>query len=144
MLFTAAHDLLTPDGQLIITTPNPWAPGRVAAGQRGDCWENVDHIMYAFPSGIAELAERHGLVLSEAATTAPASSLPSGPRDLARSVGRRLRGKAWASVGYATRGPERVVPIKGRSRPWAAHGKRRAMFVGGTFVYVVRRPTTGV
>ena len=56
MLFTAARDLLGPQGELLITTPNPWAPHRVAAGQRGDCWENADHIMFAFPSGIAELA----------------------------------------------------------------------------------------
>ncbi|MEO7268505.1 MAG: class I SAM-dependent methyltransferase [Knoellia sp.] len=140
MLFTAARDLLSPDGQLIITTPNPWTPARVAAGQRGDCWENVDHIMFAFPSGIAELAERHDLVLSEATTTAPTSSRSSGLRDLARTVRRRVRGTGWASVGFATRGPESVVRIDGGKRVLPTRGPRTPMFVGGTFVYVVRRP----
>jgi 2-polyprenyl-3-methyl-5-hydroxy-6-metoxy-1,4-benzoquinol methylase len=59
MLFQAASELLADEGQLIVTTPNPWAPHRVRAGQRGDCWENTDHILFAFPSGMAELADRH-------------------------------------------------------------------------------------
>ena len=61
MLFEVARDLLSPTGEMILTTPNPWAPARVAAGQRGEVWENADHILFAFPSGVAELAERHGL-----------------------------------------------------------------------------------
>ncbi|MEZ5167609.1 MAG: methyltransferase domain-containing protein [Acidimicrobiales bacterium] len=48
-------------------------PGR-AAGNRV---ENVDHIVYAFPSGIAELAERRGLELVEAATTADRGPEPA-------------------------------------------------------------------
>src|SRR5687768_5706364 len=51
MLFTLARDALSEGGQLIITTPNPYAPARVRAGQLGIVWENVDHIAYAFPSG---------------------------------------------------------------------------------------------
>ena len=138
MLFTAARDLLGPQGELLITTPNPWAPHRVAAGQRGDCWENADHIMFAFPSGIAELAERHGLVLAEATTT-QAQSPSRQPLEVARQVRRRLRGTAWLRLGIATRGPEKSVRIEaGPSLP-AARGPRGAVFVGETFVYVVRR-----
>lgn len=141
MLFGTAKDLLATNGQLIITTPNPWAPHRVQAGQRGDCWENVDHIMFAFPSGVAELAERHGLVLAEAATTSPESSGSPRPMDVARQVRRRLRGNGWSRVGFATRGPEGTVRIRGRRLPGAALGPRGALFVGETFIYVVRRPT---
>lgn len=140
MLFSAARDLLTPDGELVVTTPNPWAPHRVRAGQRGDCWENTDHILFAFPSGMAELAERNGLVLSEAATTSPRGLLPPGPRELAKAARRRLRGASWQRAGFATTGADRTVGIPGR-RPLARvlrRGDRR--FIGETFVYVIRRP----
>lgn len=140
MLFTAAVDLLTEDGQLIITTPNPWAPHRVAAGQRGDCWENADHILFAFPSGLAELAERHGLVLSEAMTTTP-DKPGRGPREVLRRLRRRVRGTGWVRVGYATRGPESVVRIAAAPVQPRGAGERGALFIGETFVYVVRRPT---
>ena len=138
MLFTAARDLLAPEGELIITTPNPWAPHRVAAGQRGDCWENADHILFAFPSGIAELADRHGLVLAEAMTTRRAVA-SRRPLDMARQLRRRLRGTDWWQMGYATRGAEVPVRIPG-SRPLPApRGPGGRVFVGETFVYVVRR-----
>ncbi|WP_169744236.1 class I SAM-dependent methyltransferase [Knoellia aerolata] len=139
MLFRAARDLLADGGELIVTTPNPWAPHRVRAGQRGDCWENTDHILFAFPSGMAELAERYGLVLSEAATTSPRRVLPSGFRGVARSARRRLRGTAWVRTGYATMGDGRVVDVPGRMRLSGAR-TGRARFIGETFVYVVRRP----
>ncbi|KRE43461.1 class I SAM-dependent methyltransferase [Knoellia sp. Soil729] len=139
MLFTSARDLLTADGELIITTPNPWAPHRVAAGQRGDCWENADHILFAFPSGIAELAERHGLVLAEATTTTPDSSSVRTPRQLAKAVRRRVRGTGWVRVAFATQGPEGVVRVPRRPTLKPARGARPATFVGETFVYVVKR-----
>ena len=139
MLFTAARDLLTPEGQLVITTPNPWAPHRVAAGQRGDCWENVDHIMFAFPSGVAELAERHGLVLAEAMTTTPQPSAPRTPRQLAKSARRRLRGTGWVRAAFSTRGPETVVRVSPRPSLQYPGGTRPVTFVGETFIYVVAR-----
>ena len=139
MLFTTARDLLSEAGELIITTPNPWAPHRVAAGQRGDCWENADHILFAFPSGVAELAERHGLVLAEATTTT-AERQPRGPRAMVRRVRRRLRGTGWVRVGFATRGPEQVVRVSGWPVQPPAAGARGALFVGETSIYVVRRP----
>lgn len=144
MLFQAARDLLSASGELVITTPNPWAPARVRAGQRGDVWENVDHILFAFPSGVAELAERHGLVLAEAATTSVVRSGPGNPREALRTVRRRARGRQWLSVGFATQGTPRVVRVApGLLRQLVGSLPRRdRRFVGGTFVYVVRRPSS--
>lgn len=62
-LLTFAMKVLGPGGTLVVTTPNPYAPGRVRAGQRGAVIENVDHVVYAFPSGIAEMADRTGMRL---------------------------------------------------------------------------------
>jgi len=62
-IFEGAAQVLTSDGRLVLTTPNPYAPWRVRAGQQGVVWENADHVSYLFPSGIAELADRHGFAL---------------------------------------------------------------------------------
>lgn len=141
MLFEAAQALLSDSGELVITTPNPWSPARVRAGQRGDVWENVDHILFAFPSGVAELAERHGLVLAEAATTSPVRSWPRAPREVLRATRRRVLGRRWLSVGFATQGSPRVVRIAAGPlrRAAGALPRRDRRFEGGTFVYVVRR-----
>jgi len=138
MLFKAARELLTPEGELILTTPNPYAPQRVRAGQRGVCWENTDHIMYAFPSGVAELADRNGLTLAEATTTRPKNRLPSTVREPLKSLKRRIRGTIWIPAGIATDGTLR--PIRLREGRHVFHGRgRSARFVGETFIYVVRR-----
>lgn len=140
MLFDVASKALAPNGELIITTPNPYAPHRVRAAQLGIVWENVDHILYAFPSGIAELAERHGLVLAEAATTN--DSVRLSLKDGLRAVKRRIRGRQWHNVGYATLGKRRVRSVGFGMIGATAHGMwwpgRR--FLGETFVYVVKRP----
>ena len=68
-LLTFASSVLSPGGLLALTTPNPYAPWRVRAGQVGHVWENVDHVQYLFPAGIAELANRTGFTLLEARTT---------------------------------------------------------------------------
>lgn len=138
MLFRTAADALTSDGELILTTPNPYSPRRVRAGQLGIVWENVDHIVYAFPSGIAELAERHGLVLAEAATT----DTPTPRVSLRRRLARTVRGSHWRTVGIGTNGSARQIapdagPL-GRALRRLARPRRR--FVGETFVYVIRRP----
>lgn len=122
MLFRAAHLLLAPGGQLFSTTPYPWAPHRVRAGKRGECFKNPDHIVFAMPSGAAELAERARLCLSEAATTAP----PARPAPLLggvkRAVAQRLRGSSWVRAGYGKQGANRTIVISSAGlRPnWAA------------------------
>lgn len=139
MLFSVARDALGRDGQLIITTPNPYAPHRVRAAQLGIVWENVDHILYAFPSGIAELAERHGLVLAEAATTRDDLQRPMVER--LRALKRRWNGRQWRNVGFATIGSRRVAAVGfgacGRVLRGLWWPRRR--FRGETFVYVVKR-----
>lgn len=62
-LFDAARRLLLPGGRFVITSPNPfeiWEVVRQAIG-RGNT--SVDHVLFAFPSSVAELAQRHGLSL---------------------------------------------------------------------------------
>lgn len=62
-LLEAAAELLTSDGRLVLTTPNPYACWRVFQNLRGRPVENVDHALLLSPWGIVELAERAGLVL---------------------------------------------------------------------------------
>ncbi|WP_353953742.1 class I SAM-dependent methyltransferase [Knoellia sp. S7-12] len=140
MLFESGKQLLADDGELIVTTPNPWAPHRVRAGQRGECWENADHILFAFPSGMAELADRHGLVLSEAATTTPEPLVPSKPREFAKEVRRRLLGRAWVRSGFATKGTPRTLSVPARGKLRRTLRLPGRPFVGETFVYVLRPP----
>lgn len=137
MLFRAARELLDPAGSLIITTPNPYAPHRVKAGQLGLCWENADHIVYAFPSGVAELAERHDLVLTEAATTGRKSRRRRTTRDVAKRVRQRIRGTNWTSVGFITQQGE-LAPTRVPSGDHRLGLRRPGRFVGETFIYVVR------
>jgi 2-polyprenyl-3-methyl-5-hydroxy-6-metoxy-1,4-benzoquinol methylase len=140
MLFRVARAGLAPDGELILTTPNPYAPHRVRAGQLGVAWENVDHIVYAFPSGIAELAERHGLLLTEAAVTA--EETVRRPSRRVRQLLRWARGRRWLTVGFATVGTRRVqrVVYGGAGRLLRGMVRPRRQFVGETFIYVIRRP----
>jgi 2-polyprenyl-3-methyl-5-hydroxy-6-metoxy-1,4-benzoquinol methylase len=63
-LLAFAMRVLRPGGQLVVTTPNPYAPWRGRAGRGGAVLENVDHVVYAFPSGIAEMADRTGMHLA--------------------------------------------------------------------------------
>lgn len=64
-LFAAAKRLLLPGGRLVMTTPNAyyWKQIRNHMGLRKERCESVDHVTFLFPSGMAELAERSGLVL---------------------------------------------------------------------------------
>ena len=60
MLMENARKVLRSDGRLILTSPNPYSIHLIGYYARGRVEENVDHIVYYFPSGIAELADRHG------------------------------------------------------------------------------------
>jgi 2-polyprenyl-3-methyl-5-hydroxy-6-metoxy-1,4-benzoquinol methylase len=138
MLFRTAAEALAPDGEMIVSTPNPYAPHRVRAAQLGIVWENVDHVLYAFPSGMAELCERHGLVLAEAMVTARPPAPPLA--DLPKRLSRRMQGRQWATVGVATIGPRAVRRVEfgpiGRAARGLSWPKRQ--FTGETFIYVIR------
>jgi len=94
-LFDFAAEILRPGGRLVITTPNPYTPARVRAAHLRDVWENVDHVAFSFPSGIAELAERAGMRLVQAGTS---TSVPLTAA-LARSVKDLLKGVVKKVVG---------------------------------------------
>lgn len=143
MLFATAAQALTADGELIMTTPNPFAPARVRSGQRGDVWENVDHVMYAFPSGVAELASRHGLILAEAFTTKPAGPKLTSP---VRWLKRTIRKSHWHRRGYATTAGavrpvvlDRLDTFDWLRTKFADRTTSNHRFVGETFIYVVQR-----
>jgi len=91
-----ARTSLVPGGFLVVTTPNPYAPWRVRCGHMRIVWENVDHVAYFFPSGMAELADRAGLQLCTWATVRSSEedlqSLRKSARDLLRAVANRSRG----------------------------------------------------
>lgn len=146
VLFRLAERVLAPEGQMIVTTPNPYAPHRVRAARRGVVWENVDHVIYAFPSGMAELSERHDLQLLEAATVSGATR--SAPRDWIGAVKRRLQGTQWTQLGFTSLGYRKVARVDRGIVDHALSRLRRPrpMFTGETFLYVVGRPEgrTGV
>ena len=83
-LFSAAAQLLPIGGQFLLTTPNPYAPWRSNAGLVGKVWENVDHVVYLFPSGVAELAERNGFDLTQFGTVNWGQTPDLSPRLLTR------------------------------------------------------------
>jgi 2-polyprenyl-3-methyl-5-hydroxy-6-metoxy-1,4-benzoquinol methylase len=64
-LFAFARQHLTPGGQLMLSTPNPYYLTRVIQFLRARDHESVDHTAIYFPSAVAELAERAGLRLEE-------------------------------------------------------------------------------
>jgi SAM-dependent methyltransferase len=144
-LLASARELLRPGGKLVITTPNPFSPRRARAGALGHTWENVDHVVYAFPSGIAEMADRTGLVLRKFGTV----GWP-GHRPLAVDVTRS--GRTWLRAARARLRGQRAVPRRGRlGLPLPAHWlspadivlhrtRGRRGMLGETSVYVLRRP----
>lgn len=62
-LFQLARRNLVPGGRLIVTTPNPYYLGRIRDALLGRSRDNADHVSLWWPSGIAEMADRHGLRL---------------------------------------------------------------------------------
>jgi len=64
-LLKAARKMLLPGGRLVLTTPNPYFASRVRDSVTGRFHESVDHVTFLFPSGVAELAEREGLMLDK-------------------------------------------------------------------------------
>ena len=141
----SCRELLRPGGKLVVTTPNPFSPRRARAGALGITWENVDHVLYAFPSGMAELADRTGLRLARFGTVGwPGHrSGPALMRDsltqLATAVSKRLKGqRARTSRGRLDLPlqPSWIAPLD-----VVLHLVRgRRQMLGETAIYVLRRP----
>jgi SAM-dependent methyltransferase len=148
-LLEFARGLLRPGGQLLLTTPNPFALWRARAGQIRLVWESVDHATYMFPSGIAEMASRTGMVLRTCTTV--------DHRDP-----RIVRGAAFQSPAIAAlrrarrkyrhhRDQEPVgrfglgLPTTYLSPPeWLLHSLRRTFGqLGETSIYLLERAGTG-
>lgn len=100
MLFVNARSVLRPGGRLILTTPNPYCLRLIAANLRGLVTENVDHIVYYFPSGIAELADRHGWTLETYRGARDASSQRTARRRIASLASRLFTADAtcWTYI----------------------------------------------
>jgi SAM-dependent methyltransferase len=146
-LLSAAREVLKPKGKLVITTPNPYAPHRVRAGMRGVTWENVDHVQYLFPSGMAEMADRTGLVLTKFGTVGQPTRL-SAPKAMVGSL------KALAKAARERRHGKRSRIPKGRlSLPLSSHWQspldvlltavRGDAMAHETSIYVLTKPAKG-
>ena len=144
-LLDMAEKVLRPGGELLVTTPNPYAPHRQRAAVTGKTWENVDHVIYAFPSGMAEMADRAGLVLSRFGTVGwPAPTnlrqiTVQSFRDLAKALKARTRGqrdprsdtKLGLTVPNYWLSPLDVLLVFAR---------RRRRMLGETSIYVLTKP----
>lgn len=140
-LLSFAMQVLAPGGRLVATTPNPYAPGRVRAGQRGSVAENVDHVVYAFPSGMAEMADRTGMQLVLASTIDP---------PFTATESRSAKALVVASLQWALgrRSPEPIgrlaLPLRAQYlTPLDAltiRYRRSLDRIGETSVYVLEKP----
>jgi SAM-dependent methyltransferase len=102
-LFDAACALLAPGGRFVLSTPNPYAVWRVWQHLRGRVHENVDHVLFSTPDGVAELAARSGLRLDRfAGIHAPLPGLKAAvvQRLVLSSRGRLVPEAACESVLY--------------------------------------------
>jgi 2-polyprenyl-3-methyl-5-hydroxy-6-metoxy-1,4-benzoquinol methylase len=149
-LFAMAADLLVPGGSLAVTTPNPYAPWRARAGQLGLTWENVDHLTYLFPSGLAEMAERHGFRLERVSTSGThrsADSVVASIEILLKAIARRVLRRPADPFEYPPTGrfvlqlpPAYVNPLEWlvlRRRSALGHCGEHAFY---TFVRVAGAP----
>lgn len=127
-LFDFAASLLGSDGLLLLTTPNPFALQRVAAGRRGFNRDNCDHVVLAFPSGIVELAERTGFELVTHSTTPLRRRRLTAVQALRSELG-RLRRLTW-NRPYAV---PPLLDVLGSWRRWDGG------LLGETAIYLCRR-----
>jgi 2-polyprenyl-3-methyl-5-hydroxy-6-metoxy-1,4-benzoquinol methylase len=140
-LFDLAAASLAPGGRLVITTPNPFALHRTRSGWRRASWENVDHLAWAFPSGVVELASRSGLVL-EAALTCGANSdgsLGGLLRTWRRGIRRRVSLAARSRTLPSKHLKDLELPL-GAILGAVLVGARGSEWLGETAIYVCRLP----
>jgi 2-polyprenyl-3-methyl-5-hydroxy-6-metoxy-1,4-benzoquinol methylase len=128
-LMGGAAALLADGGILILTTPNPYALPRWRGGHLVQVWENVDHVTYLFPSGIAELGERTGLELLEFSAPLLTSRWKLAGHTIKRPILRLLNSTPLP--------PNYFGPID-----FLATLTRRRWFMGETSVYVLRKTST--
>lgn len=126
------------DGEVLVSTPNPFAPHRSRLGRRMVAWENADHLFYLFPYGMMELGERAGLQLAGITSCNHHRSL----RSLPFAIGDQIRSAAHRLRHVRRRGcPTELMPT--RATPWEwlrlRLGGELAMS-GETLVYQFRRP----
>jgi len=57
--------MIAPGGAILLSSPNPYQLSNLLGFLKHRHSPNVDHVNYVFPSGMAELADRHGLQLRE-------------------------------------------------------------------------------
>lgn len=134
-LLDLAAEVLRPGGSLVVTTPNPYAPGRVRAGRLRLVWENVDHVAYLFPSGMAELAGRSGLVLRTATTVGidpPWAALKAS-----------LRTWAAARLGHRPLPANYLSPLDAVTLGALSRRARSGSQLGETSVYILVKPGNG-
>ncbi|MBV8950573.1 MAG: hypothetical protein JOZ99_06845, partial [Actinobacteria bacterium] len=140
-LFEFAQKTLVRGGIMVVTTPNPYAPHRVRAGQLGVTWENTDHVLYAFPSGMVELAGRTGFVLEEYRTVMERPFR----RDLRLAARRFIRG-AVHRVVWNRRPPDDEAATRDAQELYVNPFElllvaltRSRRFLGGTALYIFRK-----
>lgn len=141
-LFEFARDALGPGGLLVVTTPNPYAPHRVRAGQLGLAWENADHVLYAFPSGIVELGERTGFRLVEYRTVLTRPWRAELRHALVRWA-ERIRNRWLRGQPLGTDPESQLLPaLEAYVNPLElafVGATRSTRFLGETALYVLRR-----
>lgn len=91
-LFTAAGQLLEPDGRLVFTTPNPYALWRINQNLRDRNRDNVDHVTLISPWGVTEFAERAGLRLESF------RGIVTPPTGTKARLARMVFGGRWAGL----------------------------------------------
>jgi 2-polyprenyl-3-methyl-5-hydroxy-6-metoxy-1,4-benzoquinol methylase len=62
-LFASARKMLAPGGRFVLTSPNPFQAFQFIREMIGRTNDSVDHVLFVFPSGVAEFASRAGLQL---------------------------------------------------------------------------------
>lgn len=132
--------VLSPGGTLVVSTPNPYAPWRVRAGHIRQVYENVDHVTYIFPSGMAELADRTGMILRLATTVDSYGmlSLSRSCKTMVRGLALRLLGRKGAPDTGHLRLPELPALWPTDIVAYLVRNSRAQM--GETAVYVLEKP----
>ena len=144
-LLTTAREVLKPGGSMVVTTPNPYAPHRVRMGSTGRTWENVDHVFYCFPSGMAEMADRCGLELTRYGTVGyPVPhqlriNTRASFRALAAALYARARGKREPLSDERWALPLPIFWLSPLDLMLIASRRRRRM-LGETGIYVLTKP----